>query len=568
MQKSLTVLVADDHDDVRILMRRFIERLGHLPVLARNGVEALAVFSAHQPDVVLLDVKMPELDGYATAQRIRQLPGHTWTPIIFLSAGGEEADHLRGLEVGGDDYLSKPVSFLVLEAKINKLQRIAEMQRQLHDQAVQLARYHDENENEQQLAKRLMDHIVRVDTVQNVGIQRWLMPAQRFSGDLLASASTPNGILHVILADGTGHGLAAALSVMPVAEIFYSMTRRGFGIRPIVREINEKMRQLLPTGRFVTGTLVAIDSLEQTIEVWNGGNPEAVFIDMDGAVLRSWPSRHPALGIVENRSFDDESEVFHWRYPGSLYMCSDGLIEVENEEQKAFGVERMVQVLTSASPEARLGRLRATVCAHLNGQPAHDDISLIEVDCLSRKGATNVMRDPEDGQEQPSAQLVPQWGVRLLFGPAELQSIDVVPSLMAWLDQIRILSERRAHIFLIVAELFKNALDHGILELNSQLKELPDGFEQYMRVRAERLSALRVGQIEIELKPLRQAAESFVQIRVKDSGRGFDHKEVLQGRTDHSTRQQGRGIALVRDFCESVTYLGNGNEVIARYRLS
>lgn len=568
MPKPLIILVADDHREVRMFVSQFLERLGHIPILARTGVEALEAFVLHSPDVILLDVQMPEMDGYTVARHIRRLRNDIWTPIIFLSGNSDEEALLKGLEVGGDDYLTKPVSLRLLAAKIMTMQRVAEMQRQLHDQADELSHYHDENEHEQSLAKRLMDHIVRADNDEQVGVQRWMMPAQRFSGDLLALASTPSGVLHAILADGTGHGLAAALSVMPVAEIFYNMTRNGFSVSRIVYELNSKAKQLLPTGRFVTVTLVAINYVEQTIEIWNCGNPPVFFVDLKGEVIRNWSSRHPALGILGNESFDDTTEVFHWRQPGRLYLCSDGFVEAQNTADEEFGVERMMQVLTTASADARFESLRAAVCAHLNGEAAHDDVSLLEIDCVSRKAESRVSVDTQEDRSNVLTQGFRQWNVRFRLSASELQSIDIVPLLIAWMEQVKIVPEQRGQIFLVLSELFTNALDHGVLELDSRIKELPDGFEEYMRVRTERLSTLRSGSVEIEIGPVEKAGKSFLKGRVKDSGRGFDHEAVMRVDITQSLECFGRGIALVREFCENVTYLGNGNEVIVHYPLS
>jgi hypothetical protein len=80
-------------------------------------------------------------------------------------------------------------------------------------------------------------------------------------------------VLHVLLADGAGHGLAASLNVLPVTAPFYRMTERGFGIDAIAREINSKVRALLPVDRFIAATLVAVNFRERYVTVWNGGNP-------------------------------------------------------------------------------------------------------------------------------------------------------------------------------------------------------------------------------------------------------------------------------------------------------
>ena len=572
MHKQLTVLVVDDSSQTRLLVGRFLEKLGHLPLFAETGEEAVALFNERAPDLVLLDVQMPGMGGYEAAQRMREQASARWAPIIFLSAAAEDEDKIKGLEIA-DDYLVKPVHFRLLEAKMKVMQRIADMQSRLRHGAEQLEQYRDDNEREQRLAKHLLDQIVRADIFEEDGVQSWVMPAQHFSGDLLLVARAPGGALHVMLADGTGHGLTAALSVLPVADVFYSMTGRGFVIASIARELNRKIKRLMPTGRFVAATMAAIDKKEHTIEIWNGGNPTALFVRHDGRILRSWPSAHPALGILGAEEFSDQTEVLHWVEGGQLLMCSDGLLEAENAEGEAFGEERIRRVLSSASLESGFGRIRTALSAHLNGQLAHDDISLLSVACPRSRRVTQVRKEEEtDALSTPAPSTSVRWkkwrlGLRLSAG--ELRSIDILPFLMEWVNQVQIGQKHRGELFLILAELFNNALDHGVLGLDSALKaDLTDGFEHYISERTLRLNALTDGYVEIEIEPIWQPGGELLQLRVKDSGAGFDYKNILASAEVMGAKGSGRGLSLLRDLCSYVAYLGNGNEVIAHYRLS
>ena len=107
----MKIAVVDDTLANLLIVRKHVELLGHTAVTARDGTEALAVYAAEKPDLVLMDVVMPEMDGYEAARRIRALEGDAhWTPIIFLTGMGSEDDLRCGIEAGGDDYLIKPVS--------------------------------------------------------------------------------------------------------------------------------------------------------------------------------------------------------------------------------------------------------------------------------------------------------------------------------------------------------------------------------------------------------------------------------------------------------------------------
>jgi diguanylate cyclase (GGDEF)-like protein len=110
----------------------YLARQGHVPIPASHGAQAVELFQSEAPDLVLLDVLLPDMDGYAVARRIRELgKPEEWTPIIFLTMMDGDADLEKGIVAGGDDYLQKPVSTVVLRAKIRAMQRIVEMHRAL-----------------------------------------------------------------------------------------------------------------------------------------------------------------------------------------------------------------------------------------------------------------------------------------------------------------------------------------------------------------------------------------------------------------------------------------------------
>jgi len=128
----MKIAVVDDTLANLLIVRKHVELLGHTALTARSGIEALALYENEKPDLILMDVVMPEMDGYAATRRIREIEGSArWTPIIFLTGMGNEDDLKCGIDAGGDDYLVKPVSPVVLAAKITAMQRLHDMRNAL-----------------------------------------------------------------------------------------------------------------------------------------------------------------------------------------------------------------------------------------------------------------------------------------------------------------------------------------------------------------------------------------------------------------------------------------------------
>ncbi|XLM23133.1 response regulator, partial [Chromobacterium piscinae] len=138
--------------------------LGYRCVSAKNGLEAVAFCQNQLPDLVLMDVIMPEMDGLQATTELRRMFGEHWVPIIFLTSLNELESVVQGLKAGGDDYLAKPVSFDLLSAKIHVFLRIAEMQNQINQDALRLEKYYRENEFEQQLALELIERLISLRT--------------------------------------------------------------------------------------------------------------------------------------------------------------------------------------------------------------------------------------------------------------------------------------------------------------------------------------------------------------------------------------------------------------------
>jgi diguanylate cyclase (GGDEF)-like protein len=162
LREGLKALLIEDSLTSATLICHQLRSIGIEPLLAHDGEQGIELFKQHKPALVLLDVILPGMDGFETAKRIRQLEQHgEWTPIIFLSGRTGDEDLQRGIEVGGDDYLFKPISGIVLAAKVRAMQRISQMRYSL----VVLTRRLDE-------ANRELQRLSSVDSLTGIANRR------------------------------------------------------------------------------------------------------------------------------------------------------------------------------------------------------------------------------------------------------------------------------------------------------------------------------------------------------------------------------------------------------------
>ena len=551
--RQLNVLVVDDSKVNRLVIARVISQRGHHVIEAADGAEALARCEEQLPDLILMDVIMPVMDGLTATRLLRQRYDKQWIPIIFLTGKSEQEDVLAGLAAGGDDYLAKPVDTKLLTAKIRVMARIAEMQQRITQDAKRLEAYYHANQMEQQLAEHVLSNLY--GDQQDTGIEQWIKPTVQFSGDIITAAKSPADTLHIMLADSTGHGLAAAIACLPAATVFYAMTQKGFGIHAIAREINKKLKQQLPVGRFVAATLVAIAPQERTITVWNGGIPFAGFINERGELSKRFVSSHPPLGILPNADFDPAVEVYRWQQPGRLLICSDGLTEARSADGQLLAIERLTALLATPLPAPVIDPLAQLVNQHLGGDENVDDISLLVVPC------SNDYQPPSASPQPHGVTQLDSWELRLGFGPKELRNDMGMPTLLGWLNQIGLNDSQFSDMLLVLTELFSNALDHGVLQLDSNDKHSSDGFARYLEQRQQRLSTLQQGRIDIAMR----RDGNLLRLSVQDSGNGFDLSR-LPTDCEHDA-PYGRGIALVRRLCQQLKFQQGGRRAEVSYQL-
>ena len=255
-------------------------------------------------------------------------------------------------------------------------------QTQVAEQASLLKAHYDEHQRETELARRILDHQIRHDLLERAGVHYSVVPASNFSGDMVLAARSPAGRLYAILADATGHGLSAAVSVLPMVQEFYRLVELSAPLSSVIESINFLLANSLPLGRFVAAAFVSLDEAAREGEIWVGGVPEVLMFGPDGQIERRFVSTNLPLGITRNSDGVRGVERFTWERPAQLLLLSDGVPEASRTDGVAFGEDGLPQVLAERLPQVPLiDALTAALTAHLQGTCAHDDMSMLVIDC-------------------------------------------------------------------------------------------------------------------------------------------------------------------------------------------
>ncbi len=558
---ALTILVADDTDTDRLILVAIVKREGHRVLVAKDGAEAVEIFARERPDIVLLDALMPRLDGFEAARQIKALAGEELVPIIFLTSLTDTDSLVQCLDAGGDDFLSKPYNRVIIQAKIKAFYRMREMHATMQAQRDQIARHNEHFKQEQTVAKQVFDNIAHSGCLDADNIKYFLSSLSIFNGDIMVAAMRPSGNMMVLLGDFTGHGLPAAVGAIPLASTFYGMVPKGFAMTDILREINGKLKAILPVGIFCCATMVDIDFRKRRIRVWNGGLPECYLYRRESLSFEPIVSRHLPLGVLSNKDFKDDCQTRDMALGDQLYLWSDGIHEARDSDGELFGERRLQQLFAAnRDPETLFEEILSRVQSFIGEGEGDDDLSLIEIR----------MAPPEEVNAVAAEALrrnrssLSEWSMTFDILPPSFARFDPVPLLISILTEVPGLRTHSGSLYAVLAELYSNALEHGILGLESGLKNDAEGFAYYYRERQKRLNEVSEGYVRLHLHHNTTDEGGSLRIGVEDSGPGYGDVDT-KSEDIRPTPYRGRGLALVEKLCDAVQYLGDRNRVEATF---
>ena len=564
-----TALIADDELSNRIILKALLKKYGYQVIEAVDGADAIRKFQAEDVNIVFMDVMMPVMDGYEAAAQIKTISGNTFIPILFLTAVTDEHALAHCIEVGGDDFLTKPINHTLLKAKIKSMERI----RDLH-KGMQVI--YSRMQRDEEIAEKVFSDAVLAGNVAFEHINALSKPADIFSGDILLTSFSPSNDLHILLGDFTGHGLAAALGALPVSEVFRSMTAKGFSPAQILNTINQKLSSLLPTGMFLAAQFVSISHELDHIIVCNCGMPDFLILNgADNIIKHRVQSTGLPLGIDSSITFQDAVGILPINEGDSVLLATDGVSEARNPAGELFGQTRIEEIISQHNNGCFvLDDITSQLEAFCGDAPQDDDITAAEIPCikalfpkkdipLSRPAAEPVAQQ----KQLPASNAGGDIDFSIILRHGRLKNADPIPLLISYIKETVGLEEHRVALFTVLTELYVNALDHGVLGLDSKLKSSTDGFSNYMKERENRLNTLTSGQIQIELKIRPHDSGGQIIINMEDSGSGFDI-EGRENKVASESEPSGRGLILIEELCESLEYHSPGNKAVATYSWS
>ncbi|WGL17426.1 SpoIIE family protein phosphatase [Microbulbifer bruguierae] len=524
--------------------------------LASSAAMALGAYDEFLPNLLIFGPVAAAQTANRNVRQLRQRGGIEPVPILCVQGAGVAT---QAPPIECDDILTKPYSPALVQLKLASIRRFCEFSRSLMAQRDRLRRHHADFLQEQANAREIFDNLGNESCLNDTPAIRYhLSPRAVLNGDLLVATHSPDGKLVLMLGDFAGHGLAAAVGAVPLTSIFYSMVPRGFSMTRVLREVNGKLFDILPRQMFCCLVMLEFDPRRKHLRIFNAGMPSPCLKRASGELVML-ESRHLPLGVLPGDQID-RALVNQRVLPGDrLYLWSDGVHEARNGRGEHFGESRLLELLRMDGQEGPeiFDQILVAVSAHAAEQ--HDDLSLVELDLsdpvLSRREWSPVA---PDGQRQGGR--IGDWSISFRLSEQELRDADPLPYLLSVVGQMPGAARFHEDLATALGELFRNALEHGVLELDSSLKCTDEGFVRYYDLLAERRGALSGGWVSVSLSCSQHDQDGVLKIVVEDSGVGFPHVQEPKG------VYAGRGLGLLQTVCDEVRYGPGSSRVEAVIR--
>ena len=381
------ILVVDDVEANRDALARRLRRRGYTVIEAAGGREALGLIATGTFDLVLLDVMMPDVNGLDVLRAVRKERSAVELPVIMATARAEGSDVVEALQLGANDYVTKPLDFPVVFARVQTQLDLRRAVRRALELEKRLAR-------DLKAAARIQESLLPREFAPPPGWSvAWAFrPCDELAGDALNVCQLDGDHIAMYVLDVTGHGVAPALLAVTVTRVLSPaagqeslLLQPGDGATHVVppAAVADRLALQFPfdshTELFFTLAYAVLDVPKKALRYVSAGHPPGVVVPADG----SPPRFLPGTGLPVGLGTGYEEHTLPLATGDRVYWYSDGVPEASEKGGELFGNDRLLALLAAARGEplaASVTRLETEVMAWCGATHPRDDVSILAVE--------------------------------------------------------------------------------------------------------------------------------------------------------------------------------------------
>ncbi|OPY14601.1 MAG: Transcriptional regulatory protein YycF [Syntrophus sp. PtaU1.Bin005] len=393
------ILIIDDSLDFRALLARLLKASGFEMMEAESGEEGLQKIGEFQPDLILLDIMMPGIDGYEVCERIKADPCFRDIPIIFLSGRTDAADKIRGLAIGGADYITKPFDRGEVIARIENQLKIRRLTDELIATNAELTEKQKKLDEDLQAAAGIQQNLLprNPPEVDNLDIAWKFMPSEQIGGDIFNVLRLDEDHLGFYMIDVSGHGVPPALVTFSISQTLQPhmgcTIRKRPGFTPdhqVVSpgEVLKSLDEEYPWERFerfLTIIYLIVNIRNGHMIYSNAAHPPPILLHADGA-LELLEEGGTIIGLDGILPFEEGEKILS---PGDkIILYTDGVFEFVDSRGEIFGEKRfheLVKGLYRLPIGAVLDEIVLAIERFVQGAKLQDDVSLLGIEFKNGK---------------------------------------------------------------------------------------------------------------------------------------------------------------------------------------
>jgi serine phosphatase RsbU (regulator of sigma subunit) len=365
------IVIIDDNANDLAVTRRLLERRNFDVTTAQSGEEGLRLAEQVMPEAIVVDYRMPAMDGFEVARRVKADPHLSTIPVLMLTGADSPKYVVEGLSAGADDFVTKGSDIEILVARLHTLLRVKAYQDQLRRMNSQMMR-------DLQIARRVQEALVPQGTFRTprLEVRAAYLPSETLSGDFYDYFQLDD-LLYLFMADVSGHGLPAAILVSLLKSYIHTETDPNGSLADFMGRLNDFLFTVSLPTQFATAQLFRIDGQGQMFYA-NAAHPPFLLFEKARNRTTSFEEPSNLLGAMPNVAF--EERTMRILTGDTLFVYTDGLTDRRNANGEFYSIDRIAKLLETSS-DAELGTVYDRIYDDINKFVAteefRDDIAFV-----------------------------------------------------------------------------------------------------------------------------------------------------------------------------------------------
>ncbi len=404
MKTKGKILVIDDEEIITSLFRRLLPGQGYEFYSAANGPDGLKLMAEINPDLVFLDLKMPDMDGMEVLKKAKDI--NRDLPIILLTGHGNLDAAVQAIKLGAYDFMQKPIedleallvdvaravgNYTLIKKNRGLTEELSKVNKGLEKKVKQRTQDLEQSLSELKLVQsKINEEIKTVSIVQQnllpegppkregLDVAAIYLASAAVGGDYYDYIDMGDDKLGIVIADVSGHGLPAAFVMTMVKIMLLYLNKQKIPFKETVVALNDMLTRHIPTNNFVTMIYGILNFKETTFTYINAGHEPLVHVNVETESLETIPAKSPFLGIDLETNFIEN--VLRLDKGDKIILSTDGITEACNTQNQVFGEERFKDIITKnmAAPSMKIvTEIISELSDHCTGTSYVDDITLV-----------------------------------------------------------------------------------------------------------------------------------------------------------------------------------------------